>query len=323
MRGKLNNMGPQIKKWSDEISTVLLRAKTVNDALYRKAQSEGDIAWYLSGDGLRLHDAIEKAFTTTVAIWNDPLVCAWNDDDVVSNSLLTQSLLEVLTMDYVYRTNNAPPSDPLWRNLEAKLDMPAELSKLEAGWTARSASTPDRLNNLRRVLALTALCRTEVAYALTDTVQNQTIWRDMKELKMFWGLQDDSAAAKHRTLVRGMDAFPSSIGEFYAYAASAAIPDTTVQYAFEHFTPTPTNGEDAMVHWCSWLATLQGHPQHWASAQARWPELTSLLTMVGALEEPVRVGPVAWGLHSQRNTVSLTVDSADAAALSSMQGEFV
>ena len=315
-------MDPKIKKWSDAISTVLFRAWTVNDALYSKPQSDTDTPWHLSKDGLRLHDAIEHAFTATVAIWNDPFVCAWTDENVESHSLLTQSLLEALTMDYVYRTNNAPPSDPLWRNLEAKLDMPAELDKLQAGWADRSANTAYSFDHLRRVLALTALCRPDVAYTLIDSPRNQTIWQDMKELKHYWILQEHSAAAKHRTLVRGMQALPSSIGYFYAYAASAEIPDATVQYAFEHFTPTPTNGDEAMVHWCSWLATLQRYPQHWAEAQTRWPELAGLLAVVGALEEPARVGAVAWALHSQQHG-ALTVDSADAAVLSSMQGEFV
>lgn len=179
-------MDPKIKKWSDAISTVLFRARTVNDALYSKPQSDTDTPWHLSKDGLRLHDAIEHAFTATVAIWNDPFVCAWTDENVESHSLLTQSLLEALTMDYVYRTNNAPPSDPLWRNLEAKLDMPAELDKLQAGWADRSANTAYSFDHLRRVLALTALCRPDVAYTLIDSPRNQTIWQDMKELKHYW-----------------------------------------------------------------------------------------------------------------------------------------
>lgn len=299
-------MRTPIKAWNNSLSSFLSRTRTLNDSLYRLPSLNRYQDWANSNDGKALCAQAQLLLLETIAIWNDPQACSWDDADLMANVLTTQSFLEALTIDYMYRTNNSPPSGPFWDYLEANMDMPAAWEQLHKGWEDRSPAQPEAPNALRRILALTALCRVDVPYPLKDEPWNKTVWQDMQELKNHWGFQPNPLDAAHQTFVRGIEALPSSMEHFYAFAASNGVPQMSAPYLFENFSPMRDDGlrrftnAETMTNWCSWLATLQKDQEAWKETRNRWPDLAVLVEVVSALEPPELVGPRVWELYHQK-----------------------
>ena len=296
-------MGVQLDNWNALVTSFLAESSTFAENLYKQLNVNSYKTWPDSPEGARLCELAEKTWLATIELWSNPKACSWDQADLLVHGLTTQSLIEAMTTDYVYRTNAAPPSEPLWDYLEKKIDMPAAYEKLLAAFDERASVCPAIFQDIRTTLALTALCRPETPYPLKDNAFNRTVWRHISELKHFACQKNDCFATYHMAHVRAMKAFPSSMGEFYTYARTATLLDTSAMYALEHFSPELSvlqgNIDKTMENWCGWLATLQERSEHWQMATARWPEITGLIQIISSLEEPAQVGVHVWAVHSR------------------------
>ena len=294
-------MGAQLDNWNASVTSFLAESSTFTEHLYKQLNTNAYQTWPLSPEGARLCALAESTWLATIELWNNPEACAWDQVDLLVHGLTTQSLIETMTTDYVYRTNSAPPSEPLWDYLEKKMDMPAAYEKLLAAFDERSQVYPAIVQDMCMTLALTALCRPETPYLLKDTPSNRTVWKKIPELKHFAGRKKDSFATYHAAHVRAMQAFPSSMEEFYAYARTANLLDESAMYALEYFAPIPSllqdNRDNTMANWCGWLATLQNRSEPWQRATTLWPEITGLVQIISSLEEPDKVGAHVWAAH--------------------------
>lgn len=298
-------MQDQLKHWDTLVVSFLAASRAMAVNAYKTPQLNVYTPWPTSKAGGELCVLAKNTWTATVALWCNPNACIWDQSDLLVHGLNTQTLIEAMTNDYVYKTNSTVPSGPLWDYLEQELDMPVLVSRLLDAFDERSKKYPHIPNDMRITLALTALCRPNIAYPLNDSVGLRLIWEHVPELKTFWCREKDVDGSCHTSLVRAIQALPSSIGEFYAYAAKGTIPNASVVYAFEHFTPLPDikpshSNDITMTNWCGWLSTLQNRSEHWHVAKLRWPETTEIIQIVHSLEEPTRVGRVVWDILAQQ-----------------------
>lgn len=267
--------------------------------LDQKPSDTNNPFWHLEGDGLLLCRRLKTLWVDTLRVWNDPTICEWSGTCLYQHGLTTIALLDAMSCDYVYRTNATVPSEGLFAHLESRLNMPASFQAMHAAWEQRHSQHPAIGEPLHRRLAMIALCRPNVAYPLHDTVQNSTIWSDMPDLHFFWDQAPFPEQSKHESLYRGLLALPSSMENFYAYAAQDRIPEKTVQHLLDNCMPRPTEYEDTglMSNWCGWLATVQNNAAQWRCVKERFPQLAATIEMVSCLEEPSRVGALSWEMH--------------------------
>lgn len=290
-------------QWAASVSQFVNKSKNVKDAMYSHS-TNGTTNWASTKEGKELLLLCESAWHKTISFWTDPERANESLFQLKEYTNCTIDLLNSMSADYVYRTNNAVPSDQLWESLEQKINMPALCEDLSRAWRDCYKIHTITPHYMHLRMSLIALARNTVPYVLYDTQENQYIWQDIEELANYWRTQPNPDVAKHASMVRGMTALPSSIESFYDYALTNALPEETVHYALDHFAPEATqHPTEVMNKWCQWLSSTQHSLSIWSHVQKKMPALANIVQIVSALST-VNVGQSIWSTYcTQRQDV--------------------
>lgn len=290
-----------VQWWRRSVDMFVDQSKELNTVMNEDLSLAPSL--WASPKGQDVLKKLEETWSLSCSLWTVSKK-QWSPADALENNLCMGSFLDALTNDYLYRTNEALPSGPLWDHLEAAFDMPTMCHTLCRAFESRYTQDATVFHSMYENMIFAALCRPQKPYQLLDASTYENIWASLSSLRTYWNLQDNSGQKRHHSILRCYELLPNP-DAFLKYAAQYPLPTETVQYALDRKSPLSQLQTEPSATWFQWLASMQQTPEHWTLAEQAVPSMAKLVQMVSSLEEFSNVGVAALGAYRSKQVEPL------------------
>lgn len=293
-----------IQWWRRSVDLFLESSKDLNTTLNENLKHAPTI--WASPSGQNVLSKLSEAWSLTSSVWTLSKK-RWDAATLLENSLCLGSFLDALTNDYLYRTNAALPSGPLWNHLESAFDAPAMCQALCRSLQLKHAHDTTMFHSIYENMIFLALGRPQVEYTLLGKETYPNIWASVSRLGTFWSLEPSPADAQHGSLLRCYDLLPDQ-DALLAYANKYRLPTPTIEHMLGSNSPMANLHQKPTALWFQWLSSMQTDPVHWSLVQTRVPEMAELVQLVSLLEDAKHVGATAYQAYQQKKSPTLGSD---------------